>query len=67
MINKMTTLIYGLVVVMMIAVAFLVAADIFVPGNVALVGAMVAASVAAIIADIVYFRPRKAVCELAAY
>ena len=62
----MTTLIYGLVVIMMIAVAFLAAADVLVPGNVALAGAMVGASVAAVIADIMYFRPRKADRELAA-
>ena len=66
MIEKMTTFVYGVVVTMMIAVAFLAAADILVPGNAALVGAMVFASVAAIAADLMYFKPRRMDRELAA-
>ena len=57
--NKMISVIYGAVLVMMIAIAYLVAADVLLPGNVILAAVLVAASVAAIVADILYLNPRK--------
>ena len=50
--NKVTSVIYGSVMTLMVAVAYLVAADILLPENIVLVAALVMASLAAIIADI---------------
>ena len=57
--KKMISVIYGAVLVMMLAIACLVAADVLLPGNVILVAALVAAAVAAIAADIVCLNPGK--------
>ena len=57
--NKMVSVIYGFVMVMMIAAAYLVASDVLMPGNIILVAALAAASASAIIADIVYPRYTK--------
>ena len=64
--NKVTSVIYGSVMALMIAVAYLVAADILLPENIMLVAALVMASMAAIIADMKYLKSRKkSSCELA--
>ena len=44
---------------MMIAISYLVAADVLMPGNVIWAAVLVAASVAAIVADILYLTPGK--------
>jgi len=51
--NKMVSVLYGFSLVMMLAVAYLVAADVFLPGNVILVAVLIAASVVPIVADAV--------------
>ena len=64
--NKVTSLIYGSVMVLMIAVAYLVAAGILLPKNIMLVAALVMASMVAITADMKYLKRRKkSCCELA--
>ena len=60
--NKVTSVIYGSVMALMIAVAYLVAADILLPENIMLVAALVMASMAAIIADMKYLKRRKKSC-----
>ena len=57
--KKIVTMIYGFVLIMMIATAYLVATDVIIPNNVVLVAALVISTVAAIIADIRFLHPRK--------
>ena len=57
--KKIVTMIYSFVLVMMIATAYLVAADVIIPNNVVLVAALVISTVAAFIADIMFLHPGK--------
>ena len=60
--TKVTSVIYGSMMALMIAVAYLVAADILMPENIMLVAALVMASLATIIADMIYLKCRKKSC-----
>ena len=58
--NKtMISVIYGSVLVMMITFAYLIVAEILLPGNMILVAVSVGAAVAALIADIMFSNFRK--------
>ena len=57
--KKIVTMIYGFVLIMMIATAYLVATDVIIPNNAVLVAALVISTVAVIIADIRFLHPRK--------
>ena len=61
--NKVTSVIYGSLLALMIAIAYLVAANILLPENIVLVAALVMASLAAIIADMIYLKHRKKSCS----
>ena len=57
--NEMISIIYGTLLVMMIAAAYLVAVDILLPENVIMIAVLTAASIAAIIAEFLYLNSRK--------
>ena len=62
--KKMISVLYGLVLLMMTAAAYLVAADILLPGNGFLAGVLAAAAVTAIIADMkLQYAGKKRACK----